>query len=364
MTNPELRAQLSALPKIELHRHLEGAIRLDTLVEVARSYGVMHELPTVDADSLRPLVQVTTRDRHDAAHFLGKFAVLRRFFVSEAVIRRIAREAVLDAAADNVRYIELRFTPKALAKLNGYPFEQVTRWVCEAVREAQSETGTQARLLVAINRHESIADAEAQIGAAIACQDLGVAGVDLCGQEIGYPAAPFRRLFAEAREAGLGVTIHAGEWDTPLNIVDAIEHMGATRIGHGVRVVEDSAVAIAARAAKVTFEVCPTSNLQTGVVPSIGDHPLRTMTEIGLRTTINADDPAISGITLSDEYVNAVETIGLPVAEVIASVRRATEAAFLTPQERAALLTQIEAGFADARSAPPQPAQDTPARAV
>lgn len=350
MTNPDLRAHLSALPKIELHRHLEGAIRLSTLLEVANEYGVGHDLPTANIEELRPLVQVTTKDLHDPAHFLGKFAVLRRFFVSEAVIQRIAREAIFDAANDNICYVELRFTPKALAKLNGYSFHDVTRWVCEAVREAQAAANITARLIVSINRHESLPDAEAQVAAAIAYQDQGIAGVDLCGQEVGYPAAPFRKMFAEARDAGLGVTIHAGEWDTPLNIIDAMEYMGATRIGHGVRVLEDSAVAVAARAAQVTFEVCPTSNLQSGVVGTIHEHPLRMMSEIGLRTTINADDPAISNITLTDEYLNAVAFIGLPLREVHASLRRAAEAAFLPPAERSALLAQVESGLIEAGS--------------
>src|SRR5262249_740562 len=154
---------------------------------------------------------------------------------------------------------------------------------------------------------ETIQEGMRALRTALEYRDRGVVAVDLAGQEAGYPATPFFGLFAEARQEGLGITIHAGEWSGPRNIRDAIEVIQAQRIGHGVRVVEDSSVVQLAREAGTTFEVCPTSNIQSGVVPSVEHHPLRDMSYLGLRTTINTDDPAISDITLSHELALATE---------------------------------------------------------
>lgn len=340
----QLHDYLAALPKIELHRHLEGAIRLQTLVDVAQEYDL--DLPARTADGLRGHVQITSADTFDSIHFLSKFAVLRRFFVSPEVIKRVVREAVADAAQDNIRYMELRFTPKALAKLMNYPFDQVVGWVCEAVQEEQAKHAIQVRLIVAINRHESVSDGERQIMAAVAHRQDGVVGVDLCGQEMGYSAAPFLPLFRDAHQDGLGITIHAGEWDTPLNIAYAIEEIGASRIGHGVRVMENSDVVMLARLIGVTFEVCPTSNYQSGVISHIDKHPYREMLGLGLRATLNTDDPAISNITLTDEYQVVVEKLGLTIEDVRLSVRRAAEASFLPMLERERLAAELETAMA------------------
>jgi adenosine deaminase len=344
VSHPDLRSYLAALPKIELHRHLEGAIRLQTLVEVAREHDL--DLPARSAEGLRAHVQITPADTLDSVHFLSKFAILRRFFVSPEVIKRVAREAVADAARDNIRYMELRFTPKALAKLMNYPFDEVVRWVADAVREEQAKHPIQVRLIVAVNRHESIGEAERQIVAAVAHRRDGVVGVDLCGQEVGFSAAPFLPIFREAHQDGLGITIHAGEWDTAHNIGYAIEHIGASRIGHGVRVLENSSVVMMARLVGVTFEVCPTSNLQSGVIKQIERHPIREMMEIGLRTTLNTDDPAISNITLTDEYHTAIERLGITIENVRQAVRHAAEASFLPMLERERLAVEIDSTIA------------------
>jgi len=344
VSHSELHDYLAALPKIELHRHLEGAIRLQTLVDVAREYDL--DLPARTADDLRSYVQITDADKFDSAHFLSKFAVLRRFFVSPEVIKRVTREAVADAAHDNIRYMEMRFTPKALAKLMNYPFDQVVGWVCEAVAEEQAKHTIQVRLIVAVNRHESVGDAERQIMAAVAHRDHGVVGVDLCGQEMGYPAEPFLPIFRDAHQDGLGITIHAGEWDTPLNIAYAIEEIGASRIGHGVRVLENSEVTMLARLIGVTFEVCPTSNVQSGVISRIDKHPMREMATLGLRTTLNTDDPAISNISLTDEYQVAVEKLGITLDEVRSAVRTAAEASFLSMLERERLAAELDSAIA------------------
>lgn len=331
-----LRARFEALPKIELHRHLEGSLRLSSLAEIAIDHDL--DVPARTTEALRPYVQMMPDSPYTMEHFLSKFAVLRRFYCAPEVIQRIAREAVEDAAADNVRYMELRFTPKALSRLRGFAFSEVIGWVCDAVAEAQRAHDIRVRLIVAVNRHESLTEAEQQLQAAVDQRERGIVGVDLCGQEPGYPANPFAGMFREARRAGLHVTIHAGEWAGPSNIRYAIESLSAARIGHGVRIFEEPDVVALAREAGTVFEVCPTSNWQTGVVHRLGEHPLSSMESAGLRTTINTDDPAICDTTMSDEMAIAVGGLGLHIPYVRRAILTAAEAAFLPEAERAALV--------------------------
>ncbi len=353
MSDSNLRTYLKALPKVELHRHLEGSIRLETLVDVARQYDI--DLPIRTLEGLRGYVQITPADTQDAAHFLKKFTVLRRFFCAPEVIKRVTREAVIDAAQDNVKYMELRFTPKALAKLMNYRFDEVTQWVCEAVQEAQFEYAIKVRLIVSINRHESVSDGEQQLRAAVDYKHAGIVGLDLCGHEPDYPAAPFYGIFQEARQEALGITLHAGEWAGPENVREAIEKMGAQRIGHGVRIIEDSGIAGLALHAGTTFEVCPTSNVQSGVIYAPEHHPLMDMNYLGLRTTLNTDDPSVSNITLSDELLLAVERLGLSVADARRAILRGAEAAFLPTAEREHLIQSLETALADPNAAPIRP---------
>lgn len=338
-----LAARIKAMPKVELHRHLEGSLRLETLVNIAKQYHI--PLPSYEVEALRPYVQMTANDPRNLDRFLSKFGVLRRFYRSPEIVQRIAAEVVADAAADNVRYLELRFTPFALASQMHFSLEQVLDWVSRAVNEAAAVHGIRVGLIVSMNRHERIELGLQALDAALKYHDHGVVGVDLAGRETGFPARPFGPIFLKAKQAGLGVTIHAGEWHGPENVGDAIEHMYADRIGHGVRVVEDSAVVQLAIQRGVVFEVCPTSNLQSGVVNHVKLHPLPDLRSLGLRVTINTDDPTISNIDLSDEYALAVHTFGLGLGDLREHVMTAAEALFLPLAEKADLMEELRAEF-------------------
>ncbi len=335
-----LRCLIAAMPKVELHRHLEGAIRLETLVDIARQYHI--PLPGYRADDLRPHVQMTAGEPRNSDRFLSKFGLLRRFFRSPEVVRRITAETVADAAADNVRYLELRFTPFALASQMRFPLPEVMAWVCDAAMQAAAEHGIKVGLIASINRHERVELGLQTVQAALAFRERGVIGLDLAGREVGFPARRFGPLFLEARREGLGITVHAGEWQGPANIRDAIEHMGADRIGHGVRVVEDSRVAALARERGVVFEVCPTSNLHSGVVADLRQHPLLDMHYLGLPVTINTDDPAISNISLTDEYALAADVFGFSLETLRQGVLTAARASFLPQAEKEALLASLQ----------------------
>jgi adenosine deaminase len=327
------------LPKVDLHRHLEGAVRLSTLVDIAREYEF--EMPEYDAELLRPFVQMMPNETHNAQHFLAKFQTIRQFFRSAEVIRRITREAIEDAAADQVVYLELRFTPRALSNILQCSYEEVIAWVCDAAQQAAASCGILVRLIVSMNRHESVAIGAAVVDAALDFRDRGVVAVDLAGNEQDFPAAPFEPIFTRAKAGGLSVTIHAGEWAGPENITEAIERLGADRIGHGVRLAEDMRLLEHLMHRQITLEVCPTSNIHSGVVRDWHQHPLPQLWSAGVHTTINTDDPLVSNITLSDEMRIAVEGMGLGLDALLTMTRSAVNAAFLTAAEKEILAARL-----------------------
>jgi adenosine deaminase len=326
-----------SLPKIELHRHLEGSLRLRTLLEIGRAHGV----PLPGTGRLRELVQIGEEDTLTFENFLSKFQTLRMFYRSPEAIHRITQETIADAAEDNIRYMELRFTPIALSRAENFPLAEVIDWVIAASAEAQKEYPIKVRLIVSVNRHESADLASEIVKLAIDRRHLGIVGIDLAGNEAEFSGMAFLGVFKEARQAGMKITIHAGEWGGAENVMNAILYLGADRIGHGVRVMEDPTVVALARERGIPFEVCVTSNYQSGVVPSVAAHPLTRMIQNGLRVTLNTDDPSISKITLSDEYRLAENELGLSPQTLRDCVITAAQAAFLPQEERDQLVQNI-----------------------
>jgi adenosine deaminase len=330
---------LKAMPKIDLHRHLEGSLRLDTLAEIALEHGL--DLPGHDIEELRPYVQVTN-DPPSSQSFLAKFEVLRRFYRSREAVARLAYEAVADAAADNVHYLELRFSPQALSRVQGFALEDVTDWVIEATREASKAFQIEVGLIITLVRHEKVESAWGVAEIAFARHNQGIVGLDLAGDEVNFPAAPFRPIFLEAKKLNMGVTIHAGEWMGADSVRAAVEELGADRLGHGVRTVENFDVLQLVRDQGVALEVCLTSNLQTGVVRSISHHPLIDLMDLGMLVTLNTDDPSVSDSTLSDEYQVAVQALGLQYDDLRQMILNAAEATFLPPEGRERLRRHFE----------------------
>jgi adenosine deaminase len=301
------------------------------MLDIAHRHGI--DLPE-DVFGLSNLVQMQEDENFSFRNFLAKFDTLRLFYRSPEVIDRITREAVDDAAKDNIRYLELRFTPVALSRAERFPLNEVMDWVIAAAQTAAVETGIVVRLIPSVNRHESPELAEQVVWLAAERQASGVVAVDLAGNEAEFPAAPFYGILREARQAGLRVSVHAGEWGPAANVREAIESINADRIAHGVRVLEDAAVVALARERHVPFEVCVTSNYQSGVVSRPGSHPLPRMLESGLNVTVNTDDPSISRITLSHEYHVVSGELGVPADALRGCILAAAEAAFLPDAER------------------------------
>jgi adenosine deaminase len=327
------------LPKVELHRHLEGSLRLDTMVEIAKQHGIV--VPD-DVLRLSTLVQIQEEDKFTFQNFLSKFNTLRLFYRSPDAIHRITREAIEDAAKDNVKYLELRFTPVALSRAERFPLHDVINWVITSSKEAASKYNINVKLIASVNRHESAEIAEQVAWLASDHMDNGIVALDLAGNEAEFPSQPFYGIFKEARQAGLHVTIHAGEWGPAIHVKEAIEELGAERIGHGVRVLEDENITALVKERGIACEVCVTSNYQSGVVEALEAHPLMKMFENGINVTINTDDPSISRITLSHEYYTACDELHMPQFTLKERIVAAAQAGFLPDDEKEKLVTQLK----------------------
>lgn len=335
----ELYEAIRAMPKIELHRHLEGSVRLETLVDIARDYEI--DVP-LDVEELRPLVQVMPDEPRTFQNFLSKFGVLRHFFASTDIIYRITREAIVDAANDNVKYLELRFTPKALSNIVGCSSHEAVNIVCQTAESTAEEYGIMVRLIVSPNRHESVEIAAEAAEAAIDHRHMGVVALDVGGSEPGNPVYPFRQIFKRARAAGLRTTVHAGEWVGPESIWDAISNVNTDRIGHGIRVLEDEGIANILIDRGIVLEVCPSSNVDTGSHSTdLSTHPLPRLIDRGLQVTINTDDPLLFNISLTDELFRTVKHMALTLDDLKQHTILAAQSAFLPDSQRMALVKQF-----------------------
>jgi len=327
-----------SLPKVELHRHLEGSLRVETLSEIGQDHG----LRNTGTHVLGPLVQIGENEPYTFENFLSKFATLRMFYRSPEVIGRITREAIEDAAKDNIRYLELRFTPVALSKAERFPLDQVIDWVIEGALEGEEAYGVKTRLIASVNRHESPDLAEQVAWLAMERKQKGIVGLDLAGNEAEFPAEPFLGIFREAQQEGLQITIHAGEWGGADNVHEAVESFKTQRIGHGVRVLEDEATVALASQEGTVFEVCLTSNYQSGVVTDLRQHPVVSMLDAGLNVTLNTDDPSVSKITLGEEYRLACEDLGVSLSVLQERILAAAQAAFLPDDQKDELVENLK----------------------
>ena len=340
---PGLLESLRKLPKVDLHRHREGSIRLTTLLELA------DEIPGLpfSKEELPRLVTLQPEENHNPEVFLSKFGPLRPFYVSREIIHRTTLEVIEDAAADGVVYLELRIAPAALIAAGAGTYSQVLDWVQQAVNQAEMAAGIKVQLVALMNRHESLAEAARFIDLIIERKRDGYCGIDLAGDEVRFPGREFIPLFDKARQNGLGVCVHAGEWGPAENVQTAILEFQADRIGHGTHVLDSTAVTEFARTRQTPFEVCLTSNILSGVVPTLQSHPVRKMLNAGLQVTLNTDDPAIQQTTLTDELALSVMYCGLTTQETADCMVNAARASFLADEDKAALLLKIHEGWED-----------------
>ena len=320
-------------PLIDLHRHLDGSVRLETILDLGRLHKI--PLPGNSLDELRPHVVVST-PQPGLIEFLAKFKWMTAVLADYDACRRVARENVEDAHREGIRYIELRFSPAFMADAHNLDPSRVTAAVIEGVREGEAATGVKANLIGILTRTYGPVRARRELRALLDHKNE-ITALDLAGDEGNWPAELFVEHFKEGRGAGWQVTVHAGEAAGAQSIVTAIEQLGATRIGHAVRAAEDAAVMDLLREQRIGIEANLTSNVQTSTVPDYASHPLKIFLESGLLATINTDDPGISGIDLAYELDVAAPAAGLNESQVIRALENAWDIAFLGPEEKARL---------------------------
>jgi len=320
-------------PLIDLHRHLDGSVRLETILDLGRLHKI--PLPGNSLDELRPHVVVTT-PQPGLIEFLAKFKWMTAVLADYDACRRVARENVEDAHREGIRYIELRFSPAFMADAHNLDPSRVTAAVIEGAREGEAATGVKANLIGILTRTYGPVRARRELRALLDHKNE-ITALDLAGDEGNWPAELFVEHFKEGRGAGWQVTVHAGEAAGAQSIVTAIEQLGATRIGHAVRAAEDAAVMDLLRERRIGIEANLTSNVQTSTVLDYASHPLKKFLESGLLATINTDDPGISGIDLAYELDVAAPAAGLNESQVIRALENAWEIAFLGPEEKARL---------------------------
>lgn len=343
MTPDEVRA----LPKAELHVHLDGSLRPATLAALAAERGV--RLPVEDPVALADHMVVT--DANSLEEYLERFTITLSVMQDREALRRIARECVEDHAADGVRYLEVRFCPQ-LNTARGLRASEVLDASLEGIAEATVSLRTSAappittRIIVCGLRSHPPETTLDMAALAVAYRDRGVCGFDLAGGEGGNPVRDHVQAFDFAAKHGLPITIHAGEGYGPASIRQALEAGHARRIGHGTRLFEDPALENTLQRAGIPLEVCLTSNVQTGVVASIEDHPAGKYIRRGVEVVLGTDNRLMSGVDLTGEYLRAIAAFGLDRTEVLALARSGFAHAFVERKEREAMLKSFDAEVA------------------
>ena len=325
---------------LNLHSHLEGRVRPSTAAELARGLDVLE--PSGGWQRALELAAPA-----DLTAYLACVAASYPLFRDLAAVRRIAREAVLDAAADGQAYLELRFGP-ATHRTTEHGLDDVIRAACEGVAEGVAATGTAAGLVIAALRQHDSDTNEAVAHAAARAAGRGVTGFDLAGDESRWPAhEPFAGAFRIAAAAGLGLTCHAAEAAGPAAVENAVRVLGVRRIGHGAHLAEDPSALRRAADEGVVIEICPTSNVFTSAIAAVADHPANAFRAAGVRLVLGDDNPVQTGSLLSAERGVLTGALGWSRADVDPLDSDALEAAFLTADERRAVALRLAGGPAD-----------------
>jgi adenosine deaminase len=323
-------------PKAELHVHLDGALRPATMLELAQQQGI--RLPADTPESLAKAMLV--RDAKNLEEYLEKYSVTLSVLQSAAALERVAYEFVIDKAAENVRYVEVRYSP--LLHRPALTLEQAIEAPLAGLRRASAETGTKVGLIVCAMRTKPPGESLALAQVATQYRAAGVTAFDLAGAERGFPARAHRAAFEYAAAHGMACTCHAGEGDGPHSIRQALHEVGAQRIGHGTRLGEDPALLEEVIARKIPLEMCLTSNVHTHVVASVAEHPCKRYLQQGVVVTLNTDGPLTDGVTLTDEYFQAHAALGLSPEDLARVVLNTCESAFLPEYEKVALVSRVQ----------------------
>ncbi len=337
LTGEPLRQLIEAMPKTEVHLHLDGSLSIDTALELARTRGV--EAPRDRAGMAAALI--APMPCADQAELLRAFDLPIALLQDADALERVTAELVDAKAADGVRYLEIRWGP-LLHVAGGLALTDGIAAVCAGAREAAARTGVIVRLICTALRSHAPEDNVVLAETAARFQDQGLTGWDLAGPEAAFPDPSLHgEAFSAARAGGLRITLHAGEWGGAAQVRRALT-LEPERIAHGPGAIDDPKLCAELTKRCVTLDLCPTSNWQAGIVPTLAAHPLAQLHRAGVPVTLSTDDTTVSDLTLSDEYQRAIEVLGLSLRELWAIDRHGLRVAFATESELAPLRAEFE----------------------
>ena len=320
-------------PLAELHVHLEATASPALIRRLARRHGMAIPPGTLDGD------RYLWRDFLDFLEVFDRAVTVIR---TAEDYRDVTLEYLTACAEEGAIYVEVTISPDHAAAA-GIPYPDLLDGVAAGIDEARAETGVESRVIVTAVRNFGTERAEAVAAGAAAAPHPYVTGFGLAGDEAGFPPGPFARAFELAHDAGLGITCHAGEWAGPESVRGALAlPVPVTRLGHGVRSIEDPALVAELADRGTVLEVCPTSNVVLGAYPSLAEHPFGALRDAGVRVTLGSDDPPYWGTTIGGEYAAARATWGLADEDLRAITRTAVEAAFVDEATRSALLARSQ----------------------
>jgi adenosine deaminase len=329
---------LQALPKTDLHCHLDGSLRLRTLLELAEQQGV--KLPSDTEAGLAKAMKIGQR-QGSLEEYLKAFEITLSVLQTDDALYRTAYELAIDAAAENCKLLEVRYSP-VLHLQKGLKPTMVVESVLEGLRAAQRETGIIAGVLVCGIRNMSPDVSLRLAELSVAYKNRGVLGFDLAGAEHGNPAKDHQEAFQLILNNNINCTVHAGEAYGPPSIAQALHYCGAHRLGHGVRLREDGDLLNYVNDHRIPIECCPSSNVQTGAVPDMASHPFKFYLDFGLRVTINTDNRLMTDTTVTKELTEVVREFGLTIKDVRNVLVGGFKSAFLTFHDRAQLVRKVQ----------------------
>lgn len=322
---------------IDLHRHLDGNVRVKTILELAETYNIA--LPSHDIEELAQHVFVSDTTP-DLMAFLRKLDIGVSVLGSLDACKRIAYENVQDAINEGLHHVELRFSPYYMSRAFQLPMMGVIEAVIDGVREANNDFAYNAKLIGILSRTFGATSCMQELEALLTQKEF-ISAIDLAGDEKGFPAHLFTKHFDIAKQFGMHVTVHAGEASNSDSIWDAINLLHADRIGHGVSAYKDPALMDYMANHKIGLESCILSNYQTGTWLDIATHPVGLFLDNGIEVFLNTDDPGISNNTLESEYKLAKDLIGLSASNILCLQKNAFQQAFLTDKEKDAILASL-----------------------
>ncbi len=313
------------LPKTDLHVHLDGSLRLETIVDLAKKHRV--ELPSENPDELRKAMNLGM-NCGSLVEYLKAFDVTLRVLQTEDSLFRVAYELAEDAARENVRYMEVRYSPMLHTRLGLKP-TSVVEAVLAGLRAARDALGIESNVIICGIRNISSESSLEMAELAVAYKGRGVVGFDLAGAEYDHPAKHHKASFQLVRSNNINTTIHAGEAYGPESISQAIHVCGAHRIGHGCRLIEDGDLLHYVNDHRIPLEACPSSNVQTGAVKELHSHPLKLYYDLGLRVTVNTDNRLVTDTTVSKELWLCHTKMGMSLQDIKTIIIAGFKSAFL-----------------------------------